>query len=466
MDHFFIMPTSNRGIASTELKSVLNLGWPMVLTQLCIMATGFLDTAMAGHYSSVDLAGISIAGSILWPLFLLLTGTTMALTPIAAQLLGANNNKAIGHQIRQGLWICCITSTLLTLGIINAAPIYQLAEIDPAASQIAVEYLQAVAWGIPPVVFYVALRHTSEGVGRPRPPMIIAASILPLNALLNYAFIYGHFGFPEMGGVGCGWATAVVFWVEFFAMLFVIRLPYFKRTGLFDRFEWPDPQTIKRIFRVGAPIGLSVFLEMALFSVIALLIARIGVNEVAANTIASNLNWLTYVIPMALGSAASIRVGFHIGAQDLPAARATAATVYQFSIGYALVMSMILIGFRYFLIGIYTTDPEVIEIAATLLLFIAVYQIVDDSQAVTIGALRGYKDTRIPMLFSLIGYWFIALPVGYSLSKGMLMPGLAPGVYGYWTGLTLGLAIVAVCVGLRLWKVSQNPKLVRRLAAG
>jgi len=172
------------------------------------------------------------------------------------------------------------------------------------------------------------------------------------------------------------------------------------------------------------------------------------------------------VIPMALGSAASIRVGFHIGAQDLPAARATAATVYQFSIGYALVMSMILIGFRYFLIGIYTTDPEVIEIAATLLLFIAVYQIVDDSQAVTIGALRGYKDTRIPMLFSLIGYWFIALPVGYSLSKGMLMPGLAPGVYGYWTGLTLGLAIVAVCVGLRLWKVSQNPKLVRRLAAG
>lgn len=447
-----------------ELFSVLHLGWPMVLTQLFIMATGFLDTAMAGHYSSVDLAGVSLGSSILWPVFMLLTGMTMALTPISSQLNGAGKLPAVGHQLRQGLWICLFTSTALVTVMLNAEPIYAMAGVDETAAVIAVDYLQAVAWGTPPVVFYVALRHVSEGLGHPRPPMLIAASILPINAVLNYAFIYGKFGFPELGGVGCGWATAIVFWVELGLMLIVIRLPFFRQTGFLDRFEWPQFKTIASIMKVGAPIGLSVFLEMAVFSVIVLLVARIGVTAVAANTIAGNLNWMTYVIPMSLGSAASIRVGFHVGARELARARATAATVYKFSIGYALVMSAFLISFRYLLIGIYTTDPAVIEIAATLLIFIAVYQLVDDSQAVTIGALRGYKDTQVPMYFSLVGYWVIALPLGHMLAEGIIAPGLAPGVYGYWTGLTLGLTIVAICVGLRLWHFSGNREKILRLA--
>lgn len=448
----------------SELKSVLHLGWPMVLTQLFIMATGFLDTAMAGHYSSVDLAGVSLGGSILWPVFLLLTGMTMALTPITSQLRGANKLGEVGHQLRQGLWICLFTSTALVAVMLNAAPIYAWAGVDADAGVIAAEYLNAVAWGTPPVVFYVALRHVSEGLGHTRPPMVIAASILPLNACLNYAFIYGKFGFPELGGVGCGWSTAIVFWVELGLMLIVIRLPYFKQTGLFKTFEWPVAKTVASIMKIGTPIGLSVFLEMAVFSVIAILVARIGVNEVAANTIAGNLNWLTFVIPMSLGSAASIRVGFHVGARNLRAARTTSASVYKFSIGYALVVSALLITFRYTLIGIYTTDPAVIDIAATLLIFIAVYQLVDDSQAVTIGALRGYKDTQVPMYISLVGYWFIALPLGHLLSQEIIAPGLAPGVYGYWTGLTLGLSIVAVCVGLRLWHFSGDDEKILRVA--
>jgi MATE family multidrug resistance protein len=452
-------------IARGELVSVLQLGWPMVLTQLFIMATGFLDTAMAGHYSSTDLAGVSLGGNILWPTFLLLTGVTMAMTPITAQLRGANKVAATGHQIRQSMWICLGTSTALTVVVLNAAPVYAFAGIDPDAAKVAVDYLNAVAWGIPPVVFYVALRHSSEGLGQTRPPMLIAASVLPLNAFLNYAFIYGEFGFPELGGAGCGWATAIVFWVELGLMLIVLRRPYFKRTGFLSTFEWPDLKTIAGTARIGAPIGFTVFLEMAVFSVIGLLIARIGVNEVAANTIAGNLNWLTYVIPMSLGSAAAIRVGFHVGARDLAAARTTSATVYKFSIGYAVVVSLLLVVFRYTLISIYTNDPAVIDLAATLLLFIAVYQLVDDSQAVTIGALRGYKDTRVPMYFGLVGYWFIALPLGYALAEGLLLPGLAPGVYGYWTGMTFGLSIVAVCVGLRLWHLSGNSHKIMHFAA-
>lgn len=447
-----------------ELKAVLNLGWPIVLTQLFIMLTGSIDAAMAGHYSSTDLAGVSIGGMIMWPVFMLMTGLTMALTPIIAQLRGARREGEIGHQVRQGLWVCVPTGAVLVLSMIFGGHLLDAFEVDPAATAIAKDYLQAAAWGAPPIVFYVALRHIFEGLGQPVPPMIIAGAMIPINALLNYAFIYGKFGLPELGGVGCGYATAIIFWLEFIIMLFVCRAPFFARFKAFDRFEPPDFSAIRSIFIIGTPIGLTIFLEMAVFSVIGVLIARIGVAEVAANSIAGNLNWATYVIPAALGNAASIRVGFHVGARNLRAARATSAAVYKFSLIYALAMSAFLVAARYYLIAIFTTDPVVVDIAATLVLFIAVYQLVDDSNAVTVGALRGYKDTRVPMVFGLIGFWFIAVPLGYALAEGHLFPGLAPGVYGYWAAMTLGLTIVAVAMGIRLWYMSGNERKILQFA--
>ncbi|MBT6587182.1 MAG: MATE family efflux transporter [Gammaproteobacteria bacterium] len=448
--------TNSNFNSKTELKAVLNLGWPIVLTQLFIMLTGSIDAAMAGHYSSTDLAGVSLGGMIMWPVFMLMTGLTMALTPITAQLRGARQEKNVGHQIRQGLWVCCATASILVVTMAFGGNVFVWFELDPGATEIAKAYLAAAAWGAPPVVFYVALRHTFEGLGHPRPPMWIAGSMIPINAFLNYGFIYGQFGLPELGGVGCGYATAIVFWVELVLMLFACRQPFFAQFKVFQNFEGPDFRTIKSILVIGTPIGLTIFLEMAVFSVIGILIARLGVLEVAANSIAGNLNWATYVIPAALGNAASIRVGFHVGARDFYAARATSAAVYKFSIGYALIASAFLVLARYYLIAIFTTDPSVINITATLVLFIAVYQLVDDSNAVTVGALRGYKDTRVPMYFGLVGFWFIATPLGYALSNGIIFPGLAPGVYGYWAAMTLGLTIVAVAMALRLWHISGN----------
>ena len=447
-----------------ELKAVLRLGWPIVLTQLFIMLTGTVDAAMAGHYSSVDLAGVSLGGMIMWPFFMLLTGLTMALTPIAAQLRGAGRPREIGHQIRQGLWICVITSTLLVILMVSTDVIYTWVGVAEPEREIAVAYLRAAAWGAPAVVFYVALRHICEGLGHTRPPMVIAGSVIPLNALSNYGFVYGNFGLPELGGVGCGYATAIIFWVELGLMLIVCKQPYFKAIEAFNRFEAPSITTIMAILRVGTPIGLTIFVEMAVFSVVGLAIARFGALELAANSIAGNLNWATYVIPAAIGSAASIRVGFYVGAGNYAAARATSGVVWKFSLAYALVVGVLLILLRYHLISIFTTDTPVVEIAATLVLFIAVYQLVDDSNAVAIGALRGYKDTFVPMLAGLIGYWFIAVPLGYGLAEGHLLPGLAPGVYGYWAALTIGLAIVSVCMGLRLWHISGNHEKISRMA--
>ena len=448
-----------------ELRAVLILGWPIILTQLFIMLTGLVDSAMAGRYSSVDLAGVSMGGMMLWPNFMLFTGITMALTPIIAQLRGARKEGDIAHQIRQGMWLCVGTSALLVTVLLNVGGIYAWIGADPQAAAIAEDYLAAVAWGIPPIIFYVALRHVFEGLGKPRPPMYIAGAIIPVNAFLDYAFIYGAFGFPELGGVGCGYATAIVFWMQLLVMLFVCRAPAFKAYQAFAAFEAPSWRALRSMLIIGTPIGLTIFVELAVFSVVGLFIAKIGVVEVAANSIAGNLNWATYVIPSALGSAASIRVGFHVGALDFTAARITSAAVYRFSIGYALAIAVVLFTLRYTLIGIFTTDPEVIRLTAVLVIFIAVYQLVDDANAVSIGALRGYKDTRLPMWMGLVGYWFIAVPIGYCLAEELIFPGLAPGVYGYWSALTMGLALVAICTGLRLWYVTHNEQAIRRLAA-
>ena len=449
----------------SELRELLRLAWPMMLTQLFIMGTGFLDTAMSGHYSAADIAGVATAGNILWPVFMLLTGITTALTPIVAQLRGAGDTGAAGVRVRQGLWIALAGAITLVVAILSAEPLLRLSwlQIDNSVVEIAMGYLRAVAWGAPAVVLYVALRNVCDGLGQTRPTMYISGFVLPINAFLNYSFVYGKFGFPELGGVGCGWATAIVLWIQLGLMLIVVKQSFFRRTNVFARLDAPDFGEMWRIIKLGLPIGLAMFLGMAVFAAVGLLVASIGVNALAAHSIAGNLNWLTYVIPMGLGAAASIRVGFFTGARNLPAARGAAATAYRFALVYAFIVSALLVLLRYNLVGIYTTDPAVIELAVTLLLFIALYQIVDDTQAVAVGALRGYKDTTVPMIFQAVGYWVIALPLGTALAFGW--GGIEPlGVYGYWAGMTFGLFLVSCANGMRLWRTSHNDTLVTRLA--
>jgi len=438
----------------------------MMLTQLFIMGTGFLDTVISGRYSATDLAGVAMAGNVLWPTFMLLTGITAALMPIVAQLRGSADVGGAGVRVRQGLWLSLINSILLVIVITNARPLLELFDIDLNVVQIATGYLNAVAWGAPAVVIYVALRNVCEGLGHTRPTMYISAAVLPVNALLNYGFVFGKFGLPELGGVGCGWATAIVLWLQLGMMAVVTRAPFFREARIFERLDAPDTQELWRILKLGVPIGLAMFLGMAIFALIGFWIGGIGVNETAAHSIAGNLNWLTYVIPMGLGAAASIRVGYFVGADELPAARGAAATAYRIALGYALCVSALLVVFRHSLVAIYGTDPVVLDIAATLMLFIAVYQIVDDTQAVAVGALRGYKDTLIPMAFQAIGYWVIAIPLGYGLAHGWWFGAEPLGVYGFWTGMTVGLFLVACANGLLLWYTAHNEPRIRRLATG
>lgn len=376
------------------------------------MGMGFLDTAMAGRYGAVDLAGVTLAGTILWPIFLFMTGVTMAVMPIVSQLVGAQRTGECGEVIRHGVWVA-LGGSLVTMVIIRSAgPLFTLMNADAEVVRVATGYLQAASWGMPGAMAYVVLRQSSEGLGRTRPPMVIAVLALALNAPLNYVLIYGALGLPALGGVGCGWATSAVMWFELGLMLLVTRRPYFRATGFLGRGARPSSEpgsgapngqlqrgsvppsrppnrlakafgvwlewrwdAASRILKLGLPIGLTIFLEAAIFAAVSVLVAGHGVFALAGHSIAANLNWGTYVIPMCLGSAAAIRVGFHVGGGNLAGARRVAAAAFKLSLAYALVVSVVLVGLRFQLVGIYTRDAEVVAVAANLLIFIAVYQI-------------------------------------------------------------------------------------------
>ena len=438
----------------SELNVLLRLSAPMIATQFFIMGMGFVDTAMSGQYSSLDLAGVAMGGVILWPLFMLFAGVLTALTPMVSQHVGGGRRLAVGALIQQGIWVAMIFGVILFLLVRISEPLLILFDVAPEAVSIAMAYLKAASWGCPAVMLYVTLRYACEGLGQTLLPMLIAGTTLPINAGLNYVLIYGLFGAPELGGEGCGWATAITMWFELGVMLLVIRRPWLRNTGLFERVLKPKLATIKSILQVGLPIGMTMFLEMTVFSLVSLLVGSIGIAAIGANTIGGNLNWFVFVIPMALGSAASIRVGYHVGAKDYALAAKVARLSVLISATYAFLASLVLVLGREVLPRIYTSDPAVLALTAEVLLIVAAYQFFDCTQATMIGALRGYKDTQYPMIISIIGYWLIALPVGTILGWGLL--GWNLGVLGFWIGLGCGVGFVALFAIVRLYRTSRD----------
>ena len=452
-------PRARRG----EAVALLRLGAPIAATQFFIMGMGFMDTAMAGHYASAHLAGVALGGNVLWPTFLLMAGFTLSVTPITAQLVGAGRTGETGTAIQHGLLMAALASVPAVLVVLYSEPLFGWFRIDAEAADVAVRYLRAAAFGLPAGICYYLLRSASEGLGHTVGPMVIAGLALALNGFLNYTFIYGAFGAPELGGEGCGWATAIMMWFELAAVLVLSRFRYFRETGFWRRFSRPDWRQIRHILKVGVPIALSSFVGMVLFTVVGFLVGSLGVTPVAAHSIAGHINWATFVIPMALGTAAGIRIGFCVGAGDIRLAAKVVRTAFAMSLLYAVAVSGLLVLLRHRVVAIYSDDATVTSLAASLILIVALYQVFDDTQGTMAGALRGYKDTRAPMVYSLLGYWALALPLGAALGFGWWsLPAL--GVYGFWLALCFGLAAVAVAMGARLYNTSRSPQRIARLS--
>ncbi|MBV1878982.1 MAG: MATE family efflux transporter [Pseudomonadales bacterium] len=430
--------------------------------QLAQMGMGVVDTVMAGRFSAVDLAGVAIGGAVLWPCMMLMMGFLQAVTPTVAQLKGSGREAEVGEVIRQALWIAALASILIVWLLKNANYYYAAMQVDPEAVTIALAYLQAAAWGIPAIMGYFVLRFLAEGMGFTKPAMLIASLALLLKIPLNTIFVYGHFGLPVMGGVGCGFATAIVMWFQLILMICIVSRRRFQNVGWYSHFSWPKLPLIKKLLIIGIPIGATLFFEIGLFTFITVLLGRYGADVVASHSIAMSIGGISFMLPLAIGIAASIRIGLNVGAERYTDARLSAKVAMVSTLVVALASIAVVVLGRKWLAGLYTAETEVLNLAATLMLFVAVFQLFDNCQATAIGVLRGYKDTRVPMIFTLVGYWVFGLPIALCLGFGWL--GQPLGVYGFWIGLILALVFVAIFSVARLYWLSNNINHIQLLA--
>ena len=445
-----------------ETSTLFRLALPLMGTQIAQMGMGLLDTIMAGRYSALDLAGVALGSSILWPLMLLVMGLIQAVTPTVSQLNGSKNYKEIGEVIRQGLWIALIGGLLISVILNQIGFVYALLDVDPKARPISIAYLQMASLGLPAVTCFFCLRFLAEGMNFTKPALYIAVCGLLLKAPLNYVLIYGKFGFPEMGGVGCGIAQAIIVWFQLFAITIVVTRPRFDKVNWRSKFSPPDWSRIKPLLKLGIPIGATIFAEMGLFALTTLLLGRYGAEVVASHNIAMSINGLFFMPALALGMASTIRIGFRIGAGESEQARMTAGIALGGTIGIALIGSLIMFFLRTDIVSAYTTEPSVLDLASTLLLFVIFFLVFDACQSTCLGILRGYKDTKIPLFIALLCFWLIGLPIGCALGFGLISEPMQ--VFGFWIGLASGVISAAILLSWRVHSTSSNPERIKSLS--
>lgn len=439
-----------------EAPRLITLATPILIGQLAQIGMGVTDTIMAGHYSANDLAAIAIGQSIWLPVYMFFIGLSTACTTQVAHHDGAGNPLGIRHSVQQMLWLLW---SLLPFGIIlvlQADLAFTAMGIDRSVSAITGDYLGYLCFGFPAIISYLALRALSEGMRATRPIMLVNLAGLLANIPLNYAFIYGQWGAPEMGAAGCGIATALVMWIQLLAVLLVVlRLPQLRPIGVLSQWQTPRWSIITSQINLGLPVALSTMAEVALFAGVALILAQLGAEVVAGHQIALSISSMTFMLPLSLGIAITIQVGQYLGAGQTEHARYISRMGVVSSALLALLTMSILILGRETLAGLYTDDPQIQQIALSLLLFAAVFQIPDGIQVCAASALRGYLDTRVPMIIMLFSYWVISVPLGWNLTHGIA--GIeAMGAEGMWMGLVCGLSCAALLQSWRLWWVLKR----------
>jgi MATE family multidrug resistance protein len=451
-----MLTSSNAARLRTELRSLLALAAPIMIAQLANTAMGFVDTLMAGRVSPRDLAAVALGNSLWVPVYLLMTGVLLATTPKVALRFGGGLHHEIGPLVRQACWLALLIGCGCGLLLWHAQVVLEVMNVEPKLIEPSMGYLRAVACGFPAAALYNVLRCYSDGLGHTRPSMMLGLFGLLINIPANYIFIYGKLGVPTMGGVGCGWATAIVMWSMLLGILWWVKwAPYYQQSQVFSRFDWPQWAVLKRLLSVGMPIGVSIFAEASIFSVIALLIGAMGATVVAGHQIALNFSSMIFMIPFALGMAVTVRVGQALGRNEPREARYAAGVGMLVALAYACVSASSMLLGREYIARIYTNDMAVIAIASSLIIFSALFQFSDAIQVTAAGALRGYQDTRVTMLLTLFAYWGIGLPVGYSLGLTDLW-GPASGPRGLWQGLIVGLTCAAIMLGIRLMRSAKR----------
>ena len=439
-----------------DIKKLIKISLPILLAQIAQNSMGLADTIMAGRVSSTDMAAISVGASIWMPLVLFGQGLLLALPPTISYLNGSGQRHRIAHQVRQGIWIVLGVSIPLGLLIYFCEIPLQYMQMESKMSDLARDYLHAMLWGLPAYLMLINFRCLNDGIAKTKPAMVITFLGLLLNIPLNYIFIFGKFGLPEMGSVGCGIATAIVNWVMFLMMFYYCYTNKSQRDiGLFSKWiEMPSGQTLLKICKLGLPIGFATFTEVMLFSTSALFLSPLGAQVVASHQAALQTSSLFFMIPMSFSIATTIVIGQTLGQKHLDDAKVLSYHALLTGFMFACLAAVVIVLLDKYIPLAFTRDPLSISIAANLLLFAAVYQIPDALQAVANGVLRGYKHTKPILYVTIFCYWIVGMPLGYILARTELL--VEPmAAQGFWLTFCISLSFAS---GLLIWQIRKIQK--------
>ncbi len=440
-----------------ELTDTLKLAAPMALTQLGQIAMTTTDLALIGRISDEAVAAAGLAGTVYFVSFTVGMGLMAAVAPLAAQAFGAQNPRLVRRALRTGLWAALVISLPIMAFPLRGEQILRTLGQAPATSRLAQDYLFGLAWGVMPALWFQAIRSFMGAVNRPQPILWITLAAIPANALLAYLLIYGEFGLPRLGLFGAGLATTIVNFGTFLAGLwFVTQRKPFNDYRVLTRLWRIDWSLMRQIIVIGAPISLAFLLEYGLFSSAGLLMGVISTTALAAHQITLQVAAILYMVPFGISMAATIRVGHAVGRNDAAAVKRAGLVAMLLGIVLSTILTLAVIITRgsiarFFLSETTANADATIELAATLLAIGATLFVTDGLQATAVGALRGLKDTRVPLLFAAISYWLIGFSSAYALAFYTPF-----GAIGVWIGLSLGTVVYATLLVLRFRRLANK----------
>jgi MATE family multidrug resistance protein len=440
----------------TTTRELLQLAWPMLVAQLAMMANAVIDTAMAGRLTVSDLAAVGIAASIMATILMSLVSVLLALPPIISHLHGAKRSADIGREIHQGMWISIVLALVVILLLCFPEPFIAIANLQPAVEIKVRAYLSVSAWGVPAAFALRLFFGFATGIKRPRPVMFFNLLSLAIKVPLNALFMFGLLGFPAMGATGCAVATSLDAWlIAALAWGWCLNNPNYAEFGLRSRITAPNFAAIKEFLKLGIPIGLTFIADLTAFTFMALFIARLGPVVSGAHQIAANLAALAFMVPLSLGNATSVLVGQALGAAQAERARQICWEAIRLGMLVAIVLCLIFWLGASHIAAFYTTDAQVQAIAIPLIVMVGIYHLGDAMQAMTVNALRGYKNSVVPMVIYTLTLWVPGLGGGIMLGLTNTL-GTARGAPGFWLAAIVSIWLVGGMMAIYLNVTSKK----------
>jgi MATE family multidrug resistance protein len=445
-----------------ELRATMALAWPLILANVTQQAIQATDVLLVGRLGATQLAASTLALNLTWTFSIFLLGLITASSPMMATALGQRFNavRDVRRTFRAGLWIIAIVMPPYWLLMWHVGALMLAFGQSPELAALGQSFLRAYMWLVAPWLVFQLLRNFVAALERPRVVLWLSIAGIMLNALISWSLIFGHFGLPALGLVGSGIGSTITWLILCTALVVVVSTDRkFRRFHLFGHWWRMDGQRILAMVRLGWPIAATMSLEIGVFALAAYFMGWIGAPAVAAHAVALQLAALTFMVPLGLGQAATVRVGLALGRKDEDGISRAGWTSWIIGVGFMGAMALVMWAFPRDLVTLFLKDTArnalVIGLAVSFLKVAAAFQLVDGAQVIGAGTLRGLHDTRWPLVFAIVGYWVVGLGIGWWLAFGADWKGV-----GIWIGLATGLASVAVLMLIR-WILRDRLGLTR-----